>query len=396
VIPEPYYIRDSRNGSIRLRQNHDSGRQFITIQGEICNGPWDKRKKLPKDGGQASRLINIVTRLKKFERILLAKGVSNPPLSLVWAEQFKSVDEEAPQSNKVMDWCAWKASLSGIHYKRGFLNIIAHLEDWGRPNALLVDINETWIKKYCEYLSNKRGLRTSSITKSIAYLRNVLDSAVRNNQPIGNIPDRLTRSTVGGKPSEIRQPLDFSEVMAIHDLTKLPRHLVVVRDCFLLMCFTGVRVSDLLDNSWNISRDRIVNRQHKTQGIHVITLNEYSKQIISRYSTVGLNGIYKLELPAFTGQYLNRALKKLAIMARIKKPVHNHIARHTFARILADMGVNENLRGAELGHNSRKSVTAGYGIIDAEFQVKLVGKKWAKAISQWKGDYEKWYEAVNS
>lgn len=396
MIPEPYYIKDLRNGSIRLRQNHDSGRQLITIQGEICKGSWDKRKKLPKDGAQASRLINIITRLKKFERILLAKGVSNPPLSLVWAEQFKAVDEEAPNSNKVVDWCTWKASLSGIHYKRGFLNLIAHLEDWGRPNALLVDITETWVKKYCEYLSETRGLRTSTITKCIAYLRNVSESAARNNQPVGNIPDRLKRSTVGGKVSEIRQPLDFSEVMAIRDLSKLPRHLVVVRDCFLLMCFTGVRVSDLLGNNWKITRDRIVNRQQKTQGVHIITLNEYSKEIISRYSTVALDGSYKLELPAFTGQYLNRSFKKLATMAHILKPVHNHIARHTFARILADMGVNENLRGAELGHNSRKSVTAGYGIIDAEFQVKLVGKKWAKAISEWKGDYEKWYEAVNS
>jgi integrase len=284
-----------------------------------------------------------------------------------------------------------------------------------------VDVSETWITNYCKYLATQRsltrkakgdensktekkspqasdkekGLRTSTINKSVGYLRNVLKSAKKNGQPVGEIPERLKRSTVGGKRSTQREPLDLGDVMKLVALEKLPRHLEIIRDEFILMSFTGVRIGDLLDPAWVITRDRIINNQGKTAGVHCITLNQYSREIIKRYSTVDLHGNFKLDLPDHEGQYLNRQYKRLARMAGVTKNITNHIARHTFAGILADMNLNESLRAAELGHRANKSVTAGYGIMGADSQVKFVSKKWEKVLSLWKGDYEAWYEAVN-
>jgi integrase len=403
--PEPYYFLDPRNNRIKIRQNHANGRQVV-VTDEYCTSGWLAKKKRPKDPEQTGRLMNLMTHLNQLSRVLEAKGYVNPPLKEVWQSQFDAVEPDAPKGNQIVDWCKWRASLSGYHYKRGYLNIIAHLKDWGKPNALLVNINESWVNSYCKYL-NERGLKTSSINKSMAYLRSVVKSARTNNAKVGVIPDRLKKSVVGGKRSTVKIPLDFGEVQKLYALNKLPRHLEVIRDMFVLMCFTGVRIGDLLNPDWIITRDRIHNQQAKTGRNHVITLNPYSLAIIKKYSTIGMDGNLIINLPDHEGQYLNRQYKKLALMIHTKKTITNHIARHTFARLLSDMGISESLRASELGHKANASVTSGYGNMDADFQVKMVAKRWDKVIGLWnevaktknkdrEGDYEKWYEAVNS
>lgn len=389
--PAPYFLIDPRNNRIKLRQNHIHGRQLLSI-GEKCSAKeWNKKKNRPKDFTQAQRLDNLLLKLSKLEKILMAKGYNNPPLRIVWDSQFEAVEPDAPSSNSIVDWCNWKASLGN---GQGFLNIVVHLQEWKRSSALLVNLNESWVRSYCRYLSQERGMKTSSISKSVAYLRNVVNSARLNNQPVGVIPVRLGKAAIGGKSSLQKMPLDLGELMRWKELTGLPRHLESIRDMFLIMCFTGVRISDLLDPAWVVYRDRIINTAAKTGRAHAITLNSISRQTIEKYATTTMNGEWKLSLPVLEGQYLNRQYKKLAKMAYIKKNVTNHVARHSFSRLLSDMGLNEGLRAAELGHAGR-TVTSGYGVHDADSQVKLVSRKWEKVLGMWTGDYEQWFEAVN-
>jgi integrase len=153
-------------------------------------------------------------------------------------------------------------------------------------------------------------------------------------------------------------PLEFGELMRLLNLDKLSTHLAVVRDHFLLMAFTGVRISDLNNsNEWHIYPDRIVHQQQKTEGVHAITLNVYSRQLIEKYSTLNIDGFRKMNLTQLTPQYMNRCLIQLAKLAHISKHISCHIGRHSYALLLHDIGVKKDIRAAELGHRGGRSVT---------------------------------------
>jgi integrase len=398
IHPSPYFILDPKSRRIRIRQNYPKKRIVISLD-EKCNPKdWSASKGLPKDYHQRERLKLLLQKVEESADILSAKGFSNPSLQACFDQMKNPVDVGAPgkDDNRIASWAKFKAGLHNVNYRKGFITLQTHLSEWGRPNALLVDINETWVFAYCNYMQ-KRGMRTASISKMISYLRHTLKAAKRNKQPVGEIPDELTPGTLGGEPSKIRLPLNFGDLMRLHNLTGISKQQGIIRDLFLLQAFTGLRVGDLMNPNQMILKDRIINIQGKTSTAHVITLNEYSLNLIKKYSTINLDGSYQLNVPKFTPQYTNRYCILLGKIAGIKKHISNHIGRHSRARLLADIGLNEELRGAELGH--KKSVTSRYGQLEGDLQVRIVQMKWEKAIKRWKEinqevsedqAYEKW------
>jgi integrase len=152
------------------------------------------------------------------------------------------------------------------------------------------------------------------------------------------------------------------EVDRIENLTftKATRHLIKIRDFFLLGVYTGLRYGDLI----RLSADNVVERegemeidivQEKTGARVLIPLTYIFKKkgwhIIRTY----LIGNKKYVFDDLTNQYVNRSLKTIAKMAGIHKNLTCHMARHSCATILLSKELSLEYVAEILGHSSIQS-----------------------------------------
>jgi integrase len=152
------------------------------------------------------------------------------------------------------------------------------------------------------------------------------------------------------------------EVQAIENLTfeKDQRHLIKIRDFFLLGVYTGLRYGDLIrlnkshlvESEGDLSIDII---QEKTGDRVVIPVsdlfNRKGLHIIKTY----LIGDRKYIFDDLTNQHVNRSLKVIASMAGIDKNLTCHMARHSCATILLNKGLQLEYVKEILGHSSLQS-----------------------------------------
>jgi integrase len=152
------------------------------------------------------------------------------------------------------------------------------------------------------------------------------------------------------------------EVERIENLTftRETRHLIKIRDFFLLGVYTGLRYGDLI----RLSADNVVERegemeidivQEKTGARVLIPLTYIFKNkgwhIIRTYLIKNKKYVFD----DLTNQYVNRSLKTIAKMAGIHKNLTCHMARHSCATILLSKELPLEYVAEILGHSSIQS-----------------------------------------
>lgn len=398
--PTPYFWLDARprkNGTyaIRFRQNTNPHTLININEFVTSTKHWDNKRNRSKDKNQQARLDDLLARIELTAKVEIDLGL-NPTLRSCYERLHRPVDNTSPTTNRATDWLRWMATRHG----RGYLQVVTNLKDRKQHNLQLVDITDEWITTYIDWMV-RRGLLQSTIKKRIDAIRRTLVAATKRKQPVATLLDEpsiistaINRADVG----QSKQPLDFIELMKLVELDGLSKRHQTVLDEFLLMAFTSVRISDLMAaDRWIINNDSITLRQQKTKGIQSITLNDISRRLIKKYATVDTHGYYSLRLPVFTGQYFNRELKIIGPLAGIKKPISAHVGRHSYARLLSDLGLPEHIRAVELGH-AAGSVTQGYGRqTDNNFVRIVVNAAMRKAFAAYKPKqtYEDWYFRIN-
>lgn len=168
-------------------------------------------------------------------------------------------------------------------------------------------------------------------------------------------------------------PLTIEEVNKIRKKKiDIPR-LAKIRDLFVFECFSGLAFSDLaslnekdfhIDESGN---KWIIKKRHKTNVVATIPLLPVALEILEKYN-------YKL--PHLTNVKYNAYLKELGDICDIKKKLHSHLARHTWATILLNNGMDMVSVSRCLGHANSKITESTYAKVlpDELFQkVKTVG-----------------------
>lgn len=132
---------------------------------------------------------------------------------------------------------------------------------------------------------------------------------------------------------------------------------------FLLMCATGMRISDLkIFNKSMIGDDFITYIPYKTRSknkMAKIPLNKISREIINDTQEYSL--FYRI-----SEQKMNDALKKIAYYAGIDKHISNHIARHTFGTIFLQNGGKVEVLQQLLVHSSIHTTMKYAHIVETE------------------------------
>jgi len=149
--------------------------------------------------------------------------------------------------------------------------------------------------------------------------------------------------------------LDPAELKRIYEHNLIDKTLALVRDWFIIDCFTGLRISDIkMLGKENILKDSIHIVNEKTDTKVVIPIHPYVKSILKKWKG----------LPAkVTDQEMNRSIKQVCELAGIKEQVlysvtkggqrrdfhfkkyemvSNHTARRCFITNLLNAGIPDN------------------------------------------------------
>lgn len=171
------------------------------------------------------------------------------------------------------------------------------------------------------------------------------------------------------------------ELQTLMDLELTIPRLEKVRDFFIFSCFTGIAYTDMV----NLTEDNIVEldgrlwimtKRQKTNVPSNVLLLEIPLRIIEKYRGVCKDG-HLFPLP--TNQRVNSYLKELADLARIKKNLTFHIARHTFATMAISKNVPMESVSRMLGHRSLKTTMIYARITDKKVEQDMLSL--AKKVS---------------
>ena len=153
------------------------------------------------------------------------------------------------------------------------------------------------------------------------------------------------------------QPLTIKEVNIIRKKKIDIKRLAQIRDLFIFECYTGLAFTDLMslnDNDFHIDESGnkwIIKKRHKTNVVATIPLLPIALEILDKYN-------YKL--PHMSNVKYNAYLKEIGDICGIKKSLHSHLARHTWATILLNAGMDMVSVSKCLGHSNSKITESTY------------------------------------
>lgn len=231
-----------------------------------------------------------------------------------------------------------------------------------RGDILLVDITPTMIEQFYIYLNGLMAKNTA--IHKMKVIKKILKIAMEEGY-IRAMPFKvkLVKDTLQ------YTPLSVDELRTIRSRQFETARMAQVRDVFIFACYSGLAFTDLK----NLTKDDmlidedgkewIVKPRQKTKIISHIPLLPIAKELWEKYD-------YKL--PVLTNQKYNSYLKELADVCGINKNLHSHLARHTFATILLNSGVDMVSVSKILGHSNSRITEKTYAQMMPETIMKRV------------------------
>lgn len=220
-------------------------------------------------------------------------------------------------------------------------------------------LNEQWLEGIRRYfLDIVDSPRTSSTY--FAKIRAVVNRAYKERIIQHNPVERVKHISKGQSEKHFL----YQEELECAMVAECPRP--VWKKAFLFSCFTGLRLSDVEQLTWDkIQGNQIHFRQEKTEGFEYLPLSKTAKDIINSTlaegeEPVGSKLIFQLEGRAHRGRYITQWMKN----AGIEKPITFHSSRHTFATLLLTKGVDLYTVSKLLGHQDIQTTLIYAKIID--------------------------------
>ena len=230
-------------------------------------------------------------------------------------------------------------------------------------------VDKVFILKFIDYLQHEyktaRGehLAPKTAHKYFTCVRYALNEAVRNDIIQSNPCEKISKNDKIKVPESTREFLTAEEVGRLIDTPTTSK----VRNVFLFMCCTGLRISDAKSLRWSdIKTDsngtRISKVMQKTQKPIEEPLSEQAQRFLPARGTAAADEFVFSNLP--TEPAMNRALKSWCKNAGIEKNVTLHVARHSFATLMITEGVDLYTTSNLLGHTDVKTTKIYAKIVD--------------------------------
>lgn len=341
---------------------------------------WDKRTSQvighPQANDLNSMLFEFVLHLQGIELALWKRGVpatlsllkdamkKNRPINITFPIFAKEYVQHSDRREST---------------KENLFTTITVLQEF-RPGLDFKDITYTFLKDFEVYLREK-GNGINTVAKHLRQLRTLVNEAINQGYIHADAyPFRKFKIKQEKGRHEFLTPDELKKLenLEVHDL-KL-RH---VLDAFLFCCYVGLRFSDFCQltpsNFIRVNGKRWLHFKSIKTGIelrlplHLLfegkALAILDRNCITEFASLGGNS------------EVNKALSVITSMARIKKHVTYHTARHTCATLLIHQGVPITTVQKLLGHTSVKTTEIYSEILSSTILRDLKAIKRKRVVS---------------
>ena len=251
-------------------------------------------------------------------------------------------------------------------YKKSRDRIESYLTSVGKTDIRLRDITPSFVEDYQNYcLTN---LKPSTTVKEMKMLKKILAFAVRERY-IEVSPFQLRL-----KEEKLEyHPLTQDEIDLIWKKDIDNSRISMVRDLFIFQVYTGLSYIDMATlTTDDIIDDVIIKRRKKTDVKSIIPLLPISKAILERYD---------YRLPVISNQKYNAYLKVLGDLCGTRQILHSHLARHTYATLLLNNGVDMVTVSKTMGHANSKITEKIYAEMRKETVVNNILKGFETSLN---------------
>lgn len=245
-------------------------------------------------------------------------------------------------------------------YQMSRKRVSEYLSTLNLTDIKLRDITPSFIEGYQNYCL--KSLKNNTTNKQLKMVKKILDFAVKE-RIIDVSPFQLTL-----KEEKLEYDvLTIDDVKYLLNLKITDKRMGEIRDMFCLQSLTGMAYSDMASLTKNdIEKDVIIKRRKKTDIQFVIPLLPSAKKILEKYD---------YQLPMLTNQKYNAYLKVLGDYAKMPMKLHSHLARHSFACILLNNGVDMKTISRTLGHSTMKTTEKIYAEMSNKTVINNILKK---------------------
>ena len=296
------------------------------------------------------RLATIYKRIQRELNYCLTDG-RKPDVAAIRRRVWKI--SEASVDNSFIDYIEEQESIMQLttgtlrHYTtlRTRLNEFGEIKNWDDVTIENIYKFDAWLHT----LKNKKG---NNIDDGTVYnyhkcLRAILNRAVLMDRIDRNPYERLKGQFKRGDKESVEY-LTEGEMEAIENMHPLKRSkLAIARDLFVFQMHTGLSFADT--QAFDFSQYQLINGKYVNIGNRVKTGVQYITQLSDECLEILKR--YDYTLPKIINHHYNKALKILGEAAGIEKPLHSHLARHSFAtRMMASGAPLQNV-AKMLGHS---------------------------------------------
>ncbi len=312
---------------------------------------WDKQTSQVCNHPQANdlntMLFEFILHLQAIELSLWKRGI---PVTLSLLKDAIKKDKPVNVTFPVFARIYVQESDRKRSTKENLMTTVTVLQEF-RPGLDFKDITYTFLKEFEVHLKEK-GNSVNTIAKHLRQLRTLVNEAINQGYiPSDAYPFRKYKIKQEKGRKEFLTPDELKRLENL-DVDKKLRH---VLDAFLFCCYTGLRYSDFCqltpENIIRVNGKRwLYFKSVKTdveirlplhllfEGKALAVLERYD--IVTDFAKIGPNS------------EANKYLAQLAALARIRKHITYHTARHTCATLLVHQGVPITTVQKLLGHAS--------------------------------------------
>lgn len=341
---------------------------------------WDKRTSQvivhPQANDLNAMLFEFVLHLQGVELALWKRGVP-ATLSLLKDAMKKSRPVNVTFPAFAKEYVTHSDRREST--KENLYTTITVLQEF-RPGLDFKDITYTFLKDFEVYLREK-GNGINTVAKHLRQLRTLVNEAINQGY--------IHADAYPFRKYKIKQEKGRHEFLTPDELKKLEnleindRKLRHVLDAFLFCCYVGLRFSDFCQlipaNFIRVNGKKWLHFKSVKTGIelrlplHLLfegkALSIMDKYDITEFANLGSNSETNKVLAVITG------------MARIKKHVTYHTARHTCATLLIHQGVPITTVQRLLGHTSVKTTEVYSEILSSTIVRDLKAVKRRRAVN---------------
>ena len=286
-------------------------------------------------------LFSMIREVEDVELEYIKKGVevTLPILKEAVKAQLSPSAKLTDFGNEVVGQSE-RNELTKQNYKTLFNNL-----DKFKPGIRVAEIDYQFVVSYDKWLRSS-GIAHNTRISRLRLLRAVLNEAKKRDIISANPFDKFRIQQMVSKKGYITK----EQLHALEGM-KLKGYEEIVRDAFLVGCYTGLRFSDITALRQNhINGEWLVIAMQKTKFTVEIPIGQlFEGKMVAMVEKYGGN-IGRLTKKLGPNATVNRTLRGLLDAVGADAKITFHSSRHTFATLLGQQGVDITVVSKLLGH----------------------------------------------